>query len=42
MFLLRTGESVDIKIDSFSKGLKPLLSQHEDTEVVEVAVMVMQ
>ena len=41
MFLLRTGESVDIKIDSFSKGLKPL-SQHEDTEVVEVAVMVMQ
>ena len=28
MFLLRTGESLDIKIDSFNKSLKPLLSRH--------------
>ena len=28
MLLLRTGESLDIKIDSFLKSLKPLLSQH--------------
>ena len=28
VFLLRTGESLDIKIDSFNKILKPLLSRH--------------
>ena len=28
MFLLRTGEFLDIKIDSFDKSLTPLLSQH--------------
>ena len=28
VFLLRTGESLDIKIDSFIKSLKPLLSRH--------------
>ena len=28
MFLLRTGESLGIKIYSFSKSLKPLLSRH--------------
>ena len=28
VFLLRTGESLDIKIDSFNKSLKPLLSRH--------------
>ena len=28
MFLLRTGESLDIKIDSFINSLKPLLSRH--------------
>ena len=28
MFLLRTGESLDIKIDSFLKSLKPLLSRN--------------
>ena len=28
VFLLRTGESLDMKIDSFSKSLKPLLSRH--------------
>ena len=28
MFLLRTWESLDIKIDSVNKSLKPLLSQH--------------
>ena len=29
MFLLRTGESLDIKIDSLIKNLKPLLSRHK-------------
>ena len=28
MFLLRTGESLDIEIDSFNKSLKLLLSRH--------------
>ena len=28
MFLLRTGESLDIKIESFNKSRKPLLSPH--------------
>ena len=28
VFLLRTEESLDIKIDSFDKSLKPLLSRH--------------
>ena len=28
VFLLRTGESLNIKIDSFNKSLKPLLSRH--------------
>ena len=28
MFLLRTGESLDIKIDSFLKSLKPFLSRN--------------
>ena len=28
VFLLRTGESLDIKTDSFHKTLKPLLSRH--------------
>ena len=28
MFLLRTGESLNIRIDSFNKGLKLLLSRH--------------
>ena len=28
MFFLKTGESLDIKIDSFNKSLKPLLSRH--------------
>ena len=28
VFLLRTGECLDIKIDSFNKSLKPLLSRH--------------
>ena len=27
-FLLRTGESLDIKTDSFNKSLKPLFSWH--------------
>ena len=28
VFLLRTGESLDIKTDYFNKSLKPLLSRH--------------
>ena len=28
MFLLKKGESVDIKINYFDKSLKPLLSRH--------------
>ena len=28
MFLLRTGESLDIEIDSFNRSLKLLLSRH--------------
>ena len=29
VFLLRTEEPLDIKIDSFIKSLKPLLSRHK-------------
>ena len=29
VFLLRTGESLDIKIDSFNARLKPLLTRHK-------------
>ena len=39
VFLLRTGESLDIKTDYFNKSLKPLLSRHRIREVVKVAVM---
>ena len=34
MLSLRTGESLDIEIDSFNKALKPLLSQHRTVKLL--------
>ena len=35
MFLLKTGESLDIKIDSFIKSLKPLLSRYRIVKLLK-------
>ena len=35
MLLLRTGESLDIKIDSFNISLKPLLSRHRIVKLLK-------
>ena len=36
MFLLGTGESLDIKIDSLIKSLKPLLSRHRIVKLLKL------
>ena len=39
LFLLRTGESLDGKINSFNKSLKPLLSRHRILKSLRIILM---